>query len=45
MKKCSVKDIICYLLLACAFAIVTVNVVVKKELAFDNFFYNLIMFK
>ncbi len=43
MKKCSVKDIICYLLLACAFVIVTVNVVVKKELAFDNFFYNLIV--
>ena len=40
MKKCSVKEIIFYLILVCLFVFITINVCSHKELAFDNYFYN-----
>ena len=42
-KSLSVKELVLYLLLAIVFIVLTVCVFLKKELAIDNFFYNLIV--
>ena len=42
MKK-NIRDIVLYIILFCVFLFLTISIYLKKDLAIDNFFYNLIV--